>query len=102
MLSDPPTSLHKSGMDLFRIETVVFDAYSADALQSILKQRLDLARQDAIHQVESQYINDSFLKSRFVEELQSIQPFSKQLVLLIVRKLAARQGDCRQLLDMCR
>lgn len=84
------------------MKILVFEAYSAKALREILEYRLELARRDALSDLDRQLPDGSIHKMKTMEDLRCMNLFSKRVMLLALQKLASHQGDCRQMLDMCR
>lgn len=78
-------------------ELVVFQAYTDKELDTILEQRITVAKKRVLEDLD---------KRRRTPEgervIQTFAPFAATAKQLALKRLAAHQGDCRQMLETCR
>lgn len=78
------------------LKTVVFRAYSDVELKSILDRRFELTKDEVLHEYEG------VLNSEQIGYIKSFELIEYCAIVVMLKRLAAHQGDCRQMLDLCR
>lgn len=78
---------------------MVFKTYTDEELKAILNRRFKLAKDELQRELKKQGFD---VDNELRKVIELFEPVDETAIRLLLKKLAAHQGDCRQMLDAVR